>query len=106
MIERTNPATGVTAMEEATVLSTNGGIVLQFEDSIEIFSQGGLPERFIFTSIPENLRAKPTLSTLVNAGSDLSDFNMEISSNTICSPLTRGRRANYRIGGYFHVKIT
>lgn len=69
MIERTNPATGRSEIQEATVLSTNGGIVLQFEDSIEIFSQGGLPERFIFTSIPENLRAKPTLSTLVKAAS-------------------------------------
>ncbi len=70
LVERTNPATGRTSIEEATVLSTNGGVVLQFEDTIEIFGQGGLPERFSFKEIPENLRAKPTLSTTINASSN------------------------------------
>ncbi|MHA1543812.1 MAG: DUF4139 domain-containing protein [Alphaproteobacteria bacterium] len=70
LVERTNPRTGRTTTEEALVLSTNGGVVLQFEDSIEIFGQGGLPERFSFTEIPDNLRAKPTLTTLVNATSN------------------------------------
>lgn len=72
MVERTNPATGRTETQEALVLSVNNGVVLQFEDSIEIFGQGGLPERFAFTEIPENLRARPTLSTLVNASEDYS----------------------------------
>lgn len=70
LVERTNPRTGRTSTEEALVLSTNNGVVLQFEDSIEIFGQGGLPERFSFKEIPENLRAKPTLTTLVNATSN------------------------------------
>lgn len=70
LVERTNPATGRTRAEEALVLSTNNGVVLQFEDSIEIFGQGGMPERFSFKEIPDNLRAKPTLTTLVNATSN------------------------------------
>jgi hypothetical protein len=67
VVERTNPATGRTALEEATVLSANNGVVLRFKDGIEVFQQGGLPERFSFKEIPANLRAQPTLSTLVNA---------------------------------------
>ena len=39
-VARTNPATGKTDTEEATVLSANGGVVLQFPDRIEIFQQG------------------------------------------------------------------
>ncbi|MEE8294701.1 MAG: DUF4139 domain-containing protein, partial [Sphingomonadales bacterium] len=70
LVERTNPATGRKSTEEALVLSTNNGVVLQFEDSIEIFGQGGMPERFSFKEIPDNLRAKPTLTTLVNATSN------------------------------------
>ncbi|HXV73759.1 MAG TPA: DUF4139 domain-containing protein, partial [Sphingomonadales bacterium] len=67
LVERMNPATGKTNVEEATVLSANNGVVLRFRDGIEIFQQGGFPERFAFKEIPANLRAKPTLSTLVNA---------------------------------------
>jgi len=70
LIERTNPATGRKETQEAKVLSVNEGVVLQFKDRIEIFGQGGLPERFAFKEIPENLRAKPTLSTLVDASSN------------------------------------
>jgi len=66
IVERLNPATGKVETKEALVLSTNNGVVLQYEDSIEIFGQGGMPEKFTFKEIPDNLRAKPTLSTLVN----------------------------------------
>jgi len=67
LVERMNPASGRTSVEEALVLSANDGVVLQFKDGIEIFQQGGAPERFAFKEIPANLRARPTLSTRVNA---------------------------------------
>ncbi len=54
---RTNPATGVESSEVATVLSTNGGVVLRFADRIET----GLPGRLAFRSVPDNLRDRPTL---------------------------------------------
>jgi hypothetical protein len=54
---RTNPATGVESSEAATVLSTNGGVVLKFADRIET----GLPGRLAFKTVPGNLRDRPTL---------------------------------------------
>lgn len=43
--------------EEATVLATNGGTVLQFPDRIETSAPG----RLVYPRVPENLRARPTL---------------------------------------------
>jgi hypothetical protein len=43
--------------EEARVLATNGGVVLQFPDRIETSAPG----RLVFPKVPENLRARPTL---------------------------------------------
>lgn len=43
--------------EEATVLATNSGTVLQFADRIET----SVPGRLVFPKVPENLRARPTL---------------------------------------------
>jgi len=57
-IARMNPATGVENIEEAVVLSTNGGTVVRMGDRIET-NPGG---RFIFDTVPANLRDKPTLS--------------------------------------------
>ncbi len=54
---RTNPNTGEEVRESATVLTTNGGVILQFEDRIET----GLPGRLAFPDVPSNLRDKPTL---------------------------------------------
>ncbi len=53
----TNPATGVEKLEKATVLSTEGGIVLRIGDRIET----GFVGRYIFPDIPDNLRDRPTL---------------------------------------------
>ncbi|HRQ04879.1 MAG TPA: DUF4139 domain-containing protein, partial [Nitrosomonas halophila] len=62
-ILHTNPATGVETSESAVVLSTNEGIVLQFEDRIET----GTPGRITFPGVPGQLRDRPTLTlTLVN----------------------------------------
>jgi hypothetical protein len=63
---RVNPATGVEAREKALVLATNGGVVLKIGERIEVLRDDGLPVRVIFDKVPDNLRAKPTLSITVN----------------------------------------
>lgn len=55
---RTNPTTGVDSSEEAKVLSVaEGMVVLQIGDRIET----AVPGRLVFSAVPANLRAKPTL---------------------------------------------
>lgn len=66
-IIRTNPGTGAQTTETATVLSVNSGVVLQIGKRIEVLRDDGIPTRVVFASIPENLRAKPTLSVTVDA---------------------------------------
>ncbi|HLY54577.1 MAG TPA: DUF4139 domain-containing protein [Stellaceae bacterium] len=66
-IIRTNPGTGAETREQAQVLATNGGVVLKIGDRIEVLRDDGLPARVIFDKVPENLRARPTLSVTVNA---------------------------------------
>jgi hypothetical protein len=61
-IVRVNPATGLETREQAKVLATNGGVVLQIGTRIEVLRDDGLPVRVIFDKVPENLRARPTLS--------------------------------------------
>jgi len=64
---RVNPATGAETQETAEVLSTVGGVVLRIGNRIEVLREDNLPTRVIFDKVPENLRAQPTLSVLVNA---------------------------------------
>jgi hypothetical protein len=66
-IIRTNPATGAQTPETATVLSVNEGVVLKVGNRIEVLRDDGIPTRVVFSSIPENLRAEPTLSVTVDA---------------------------------------
>lgn len=56
-----NPATGEETREAATVLSTNDGVVLKFDDRIET----GLPGRLAFPGVPNHLRDRPTLSLVL-----------------------------------------
>jgi hypothetical protein len=63
-IVRTNPGTGAQVTEDATVLSTEQGVVLKIGDHIEVLRDDGVPTRVIFDKVPENLRARPTLSIL------------------------------------------
>ena len=49
--------------EEALVLATNSGTVLQFPDRIETSYVG----RIVFPKVPENLRARPTLVISLNS---------------------------------------
>jgi len=58
-----NPATGEETIEQATVLSTNQGVVVQIGDRIETNPRG----RYIFDKVPENLRDQPTLVIQLNS---------------------------------------
>ena len=64
---RVNPATGAETRERARVLAANGGVVLQIGERIEVLRDDGLPVRVIFDRVPENLRARPTLSVTVQS---------------------------------------
>jgi len=66
-IVRTNPGTGQQTTETATVLSVNDGVVLKIGDRIEVLRDDDVPTRVIFDKVPDNLRAKPTLSVTVDA---------------------------------------
>ncbi|HEX6742440.1 MAG TPA: DUF4139 domain-containing protein [Sphingomicrobium sp.] len=66
-IVRVNPATGAETREAAKVLATNGGVVLQIGERIEVLRDDGLPVRVIFDRVPDNLRARPTLSVTVDS---------------------------------------
>ena len=61
---RSHPATGEDRRERATVLAAGQGTVLRFADRIET----GVPGRLAFDSVPSNLRDRPTLSILLEAG--------------------------------------
>jgi hypothetical protein len=64
---RVNPQTNAETREKALVLATNGGVVLKIGDRIEVLRDDGLPVRVIFDKVPDNLRARPTLSITVNS---------------------------------------
>ncbi|HWZ62780.1 MAG TPA: DUF4139 domain-containing protein [Steroidobacteraceae bacterium] len=66
-IVRVNTATGAETREQAQVLATNGGVVLKIGDRIEVLRDDGLPVRVIFSKVPDNLRARPTLSVTVDS---------------------------------------
>jgi hypothetical protein len=67
-IVRVSPATGAETREQALVLATNGGVVLKIGQRIEVLRDDGLPVRVIFDKVPDNLRARPTLSVTVIGG--------------------------------------
>jgi len=52
--------------EEATVLATNGGVVLQYADRIE----SGAAGRLVYPRVPANLRARPTLVLSLNSAAE------------------------------------
>jgi hypothetical protein len=69
-----NPATGAEKRENATVLATNGGVVLKFADRIET----GVPGRLAFSGVPDNLRDKPTL-VIALSNASAGEQNLELS---------------------------
>ena len=60
--------------EDATVLATNNGVVLQFADRIETSAPG----RIVYPKVPENLRARPTLVVGLHSGAEKSQ-KLELS---------------------------
>ena len=66
-VVKTHPTTGEETVEEATVLSSNNGVVLRVGDRIETGLSGG---RLIFPDVPDNLRDKPTLVMQVASKTD------------------------------------
>lgn len=62
-IHRPHPETGEDRVETARVLAANDGVILDIDGRIEILDR--LPGRIVFTDLPPKLRARPTLSTLV-----------------------------------------
>lgn len=58
-----NPVTGEEIIEQATILSTNQGIVAKIGGRIETNPRG----RYIFDKVPENLRDQPTLVIQLNS---------------------------------------
>jgi hypothetical protein len=61
---RTNPTTGADTAEDAKVLSVaNDQAVLQIGDRIET----AIPGRLVYSAVPSNLRARPTLVTKANS---------------------------------------
>src|SRR5262245_6342728 len=57
-VVRTNPETGADTTEDATVLSVaEGQVVLKIGDRIEVTPPG----RLVYSAVPANLRARPTL---------------------------------------------
>ena len=69
-----NPATGAEKRETATVLASNGGVVLRFADRIET----GVPGRLAFSGVPDNLRDTPTLVITLD-GKAGGEQNLELS---------------------------
>lgn len=66
-IIRVNPASGQEVREPAEILAANQGVVIKVGDKIEVLRDDNLPTRVIFDKVPENLRARPTLSVEVNS---------------------------------------
>src|SRR5512140_1716686 len=66
-IVRTNPGNGQEVTETATVLAANEGVVLRIGDRIEVLRDDGVRTRVIFDKVPENLRARPSLSVTVDS---------------------------------------
>ena len=70
---RTHPTTGEETRETATVLATNGGVVLKFADRVET----GVPGRLAFRGVPDTLRDTPTLViSLVNPASGVQELEL------------------------------
>ncbi len=73
---RTHSVTGEETHESATLLSTNGGVVLKFADRIET----DIPGRLVYSAIPAGLHDKPAMHILLNHSSgNHSRHNLELT---------------------------
>lgn len=62
IIRRTDRATGKAVEENATLRSSQGGVVVQTAQGIEPVYCTGLSETLLYPGVPANLSARPTLS--------------------------------------------
>lgn len=62
-----DPATNAEIREQALVLANNGGTILQIGNRIEVLER--MNARVVFSSLPPNLRARPTLSVTLDSAS-------------------------------------
>lgn len=53
--------------EPAVLAAAGDGVVLRFADRVEALGCDGAPQRLVFARLPQNLRARPTLSTLLES---------------------------------------
>ena len=104
-IVRVNPGTGAETREQAEVLATNGGVVLKIGERIEVLRDDGLPVRVIFDKVPDNLRARPTLSVTITGGrAGDSGRRLELPhpgsrlAGGLCRALRRERQQDRRAG--------
>jgi hypothetical protein len=69
VLTRTNLATGTVTRKSAKIVSAGGaqGVVLEIDGGFEAYQCSGLPEAISAAALPENLKAKPTLSLTVSA---------------------------------------
>lgn len=66
-LRRTSLATGAVREQDAVVLASGDGVVLQTAEGIEALRCTGLNETPLIESVPQTLSAKPTLSVRVRA---------------------------------------
>ena len=62
VLERTDPATGRRRAIPVRILSGRKGVLLQSAQGVEALRCSTLPERLVFSDLPEGLSDKPTLS--------------------------------------------
>jgi hypothetical protein len=64
---RTDKKTGKTTERKAVIRTGPSGVVLDFGGNYEALDCSGLPERLVFSKVPDGLRDTPTLSIRTNA---------------------------------------
>ena len=67
-LRRTDRKTGKVREQQAIIQAgPNGGVILQTDSGYEALGCSGLPERMLYSRVPKDLSAKPTLSILVES---------------------------------------
>lgn len=68
LIRRTDPATGRVREQSAIIQSgPDGGVLIRTDQGFEALRCSGLPERMIYSGVPDTLSARPTLSILTRS---------------------------------------
>lgn len=67
-ITRTNIVTGISRTQNVFITAgPDGGVIFESDEGFEALRCTGLPERMIFSEVPADLSAKPTLSILTTS---------------------------------------